>query len=480
MNRVKIVCTIGPSSASPNILENMLKHGMSLARLNMSHGTREWHQKTIRLIRKIEKKHQRPIPILLDLQGPRIRVGSISPEGMYLQKGETVLVVPTQSSQRPKIPNSNVSNRIIPIELLSMTKALKRGSTIMINDGLVELKVRRQSSKGLQCNVAVGGHVSSHKGVNLPGAVMRGPALTAKDRKDMEFGLQNKVEFFALSFVRSSNDVRMAKAYLRKKGQDIPLIAKIERPEAIKDLKNILNEAEGVMLARGDLALEMSLEAVPVLQKQILEESNRRYRFGITATQMLESMTTHPLPTRAEASDVANAVLDGSDALMLSAETSTGQYPVEAVQVMARVIGSAEQGEVFRWVPDPSHAFQDVSLPASMCMAANVAGRLNRAKAIVVFTESGSMALLMSKQRPNIPIIALTPSAVSVRRMRVFWGVSSYQIPRLTKIESKIAKAEAILKRHDVVVSGDRIVIVVGERGQNSPGANLIKVHGVT
>jgi len=475
--RSKILCTIGPKSASPKILEELLKSGMNMVRLNMSHGTQDWHRKTLRHLRSLEKRSHTPLPVLLDLQGPRIRVGLLPQSGIILQAGEYVNLTPTDSGDVPLSSSSNTPPPTLPVVYPSLTKEVKTGHTILINDGLIELHVSKVMTHAVECAVAVGGKVTSHKGINFPDTSLRGPSLTEKDLNDIRFGMDNQIDYFALSFVRSAKDIRTLKKALDRHGANIPVIAKIERPEAIRRLERILDHADGVMLARGDLAIEMSLEAVPILQKHIIAEANRRHRLVITATQMLESMTQHPLPTRAEASDVANAVLDGSDVLMLSAETSTGKYPLQTVKVMDRVIRSAEQGAVLRWEPsDPNQDLQD-AISASACLAAKSAASLTQAKAIIVFTESGATALHMSKQRSPVPIIALTPSVTSLKRMATYWGVQPFLMPQISNTDERIQMAEDIVNQHHLVKAHDRIVILSGEHAQTSTGTNLIKIH---
>lgn len=448
-----------------------------MVRLNMSHGTQEWHLNTIKAIRSVEKLRQTPLPILLDLQGPRIRIGSLPKEGIYLHTGESVKLISANSEKSRLSKYSKNKGSVIPVVFPTLTKDVKKGHKILINDGLIELLVNKATVTGLECSIVVGGKVTSRKGVNFPDTNLSGPTLTEKDLKDLLFGIENRVNYIALSFVRSAQDVRAVKTFLRKHKQDIPVIAKIERPEAIRRLSSIVDQADGVMLARGDLAIEMSLEEVPILQKHILAEANRRHRLVITATQMLESMTQHPRPTRAEASDVANAVLDGSDILMLSAETSAGQYPVQTVQIMARIIRSAEKGTVLRW--EPSKTDQEIhgSITASACIAADSAARLTQAKAIVVFTDSGATALFMSKQRPAVPIIALTPSRESLKRMTAYWGVHAYLMPQISSTDERIQQAEDIVKERGLIHSGDRIVILSGEHAQKPTGTNLMKIH---
>lgn len=443
----------------------------------MSHGTQEWHWNTIRAIRSIEKLHQTPIPILLDLQGPRIRVGSLPKTGIVLQTGQSVKLTPTTSEKSHRSKLSRNKLPVIPVVFPTLTKDVKKGNKILINDGLIELLVTKTTTTGLDCSVLVGGTVTSRKGINFPDTNLSGPTLTDKDLQDLRFGIKARVDYIALSFVRSAQDIRAVKTFLRRHGQDIPVIAKIERPEAIRRLNSILEQADGVMLARGDLAIEMSLEAVPILQKQVIAEANHRHRLVITATQMLESMTNHPLPTRAEASDVANAVLDGSDVLMLSAETSTGQYPIQTVQVMDRVIRSAERGNVLRWEPTTSDQDIDGKVTASACIAADSAARLTQAKAIVVFTDSGATALLMSKQRPSVPIIALTSFDACLKRMMTYWGVQPFFMPQVPNTDERIQMAETIVQQQHVVKPGDQVIILSGENAQKATGTNLMKIH---
>jgi len=475
--RAKILCTIGPNSASPTILEGLLQSGMDMVRLNMSHGTQTWHLAALQTIRSLEQRHETPIPVVLDLQGPRIRVGNLSRSGISLRTGETVLVIPSRSGDSNLSSTSRKKVSMIPIVFPTLTRDVKKGNNILINDGLIELLVTGTKKNALECSVTVGGKVTSHKGVNFPDTILSGPTLTEKDLKDLRFAIENQVDFVALSFVRSAKDIRAIKNVLQRDRQDIPVIAKIERPEAIEQLSEILDIADGVMLARGDLAIEMSLEAVPILQKQVIAEANRRHRLVITATQMLESMTQSPLPTRAEASDVANAVLDGTDVLMLSAETSTGQHPIRTVQVMDRIIRSAEQGNVLRWNPEKSHQDLNGAISASACIAAASVARLTKAKAIVVFSESGMTALHLSKQRPSVPIIAFTSSPASLKRMWAYWGVRAYAMPPISNTDERIRKAESLVKGHGLIKRGHRIVILSGEHAQKDTGTNLIKIH---
>ncbi|WP_454064793.1 pyruvate kinase [Candidatus Nitrospira salsa] len=477
MRRAKILCTIGPKTATSEILEGLVNGGMNMVRLNMSHGTHQWHAKTINTIRAVEKRLEMSIPIMVDLQGPRIRIGTLSKRGMDLKSGQSIALLPVDSEQSKKRGLANLKSTSLPIGYPALAQDVKPGQRVLINDGLIELRIEKVRKKSVTCMVMVGGRVTSNKGVNFPDTPLSTPSLTDKDHDDIRFAVENNVDYVALSFVRSEKDIQMTKAFLKRSGLSIPVIAKIERPEAVQHLTKILDRADGVMVARGDLAIEMTIEAVPVLQKQIIAEANRCDRLVITATQMLESMTQHSMPTRAEASDVANAVLDGSDMLMLSAETSTGEYPLQAVQVMDRVIRTAEASDVLRWEPAKTHQGNDVS--ASACVATASAARLTQAKLILVLTNSGTTAFLMSKQRPDAPIIGMTPYSDSLRRMKIFWGVDPYLMPNISNTDERIQVAETILKRQQLAKRGDRIVILSGEHGQKLTGANIMKIHKI-
>ncbi|WP_447968516.1 pyruvate kinase [Nitrospira sp. M1] len=479
MRCAKILCTIGPKTSTAQMLEALVNNGMNMIRLNMSHGVQQWHAKTINTIRAVEKKLEVSLPIMVDLQGPRIRVGTLSKNGVELTEGQTISLLSVQSGHARTSDAANVKSLCIPIGYPTLSQDVKPEQRILINDGLIELRVVKVTKKHVTCSVMVGGRVTSNKGVNFPDTTLSTPSLTEKDQHDIRFAMSHNVNYIALSFVRSEKDIQTTKAFLERSGLAIPVIAKIERPEAVQRLNAILDQADGVMVARGDLAIEMTLEAVPVLQKRIIAEANHRNRLVITATQMLESMTEHSIPTRAEASDVANAVLDGSDVLMLSAETSIGGYPIQAVQVMDRVIRNAETGNVLRWEPANTHNVQEASVAASACIAAATAARLVQAKLIIVFTNSGATALLMSKQRPDVSIIGLTPFSDSLKRMKVFWGVEPYLIPHILNTDERIQMAEAILKRHRLVKAGDRIVILSGEHDQQQTGTNLMKIHEI-
>jgi len=358
-----------------------------------------------------------------------------------------------------------------------LARDVQPGARILIDDGLVELTVNRITGGIVECTVVTGGRITSNKGINLPGTRISAPTLTDKDREDLRFGVAQGVDYVALSFVRGPDDVTAAKKFIAECGGDMPVIAKVERPEAIASLDAILNQAEGVMIARGDLGVEMGPEAVPVLQKRIIAEANRRRCLVITATQMLESMTQIPRPTRAEASDVANAVFDGTDAVMLSAETAIGRYPVEAVRVMDRIIRAAEEGVEPGFVRRSETNRGEVSFPEAICGAAAWVVAATAASAIVAFSESGTTARLISKQRPLAPIIAFTPFEPVRQRMALYWAVIPHTMQQITQTDERVHEAERRLKAEGLVKPGQRIVILSGTRIGEPGGTNLMKLH---
>jgi pyruvate kinase len=441
MRQVKIVATIGPATSSTEILKRLLDAGINVARFNMSHGTTDWHRTTIQRLRHLALEKKTPLAILVDLAGPKIRVGDLPDEGTLLQQGRNITLV-TKSGFQHQIPDQNEWHDELPVNLSHFPDGMESGQIVLIDDGNISLTVERQETERLICKVLVGGKVTSHKGVNFPGLALDIPGFTEKDADDLQVAIDGQADYVALSFVRSPQDIQTLQTALADRSMLIPVIAKIERPEALTCLDEILDVADGVMIARGDLALELSPEEVPLLQKRIITQANQRGKPVITATQMLESMTRLPSPTRAEASDVANAVLDGTDAVMLSAETSTGNYPIEAVEVMDRSLSS-----------------------------------LVGAQALVVFTESGHTAMLLARHRPTVPILALTPSETVTRQLALVWGVVSLVFPQIDDTDERINSAQDRLKKLWRLHEGQLTVIVTGERLGQSLGTNLIKVH---
>ncbi|HLZ33963.1 MAG TPA: pyruvate kinase [Nitrospira sp.] len=482
MRKAKIVCTIGPASDSLAMLDRLIENGMDVARLNFSHGTHESHAAAIRAIRQATERRRTAVAIIQDLQGPRIRVGELPQEGVEVRAGESVRFTTMlarsggqlgmQSLTRSPVPE-------IPVTYQYLARDLQPGARILINDGLIEFLADRITGGTVECTVTNGGTIMSHKGINLPDTRVSAPTLTDKDREDIRFGVSQGVDYLALSFVRGPGDISLARKFVTECGGNQPIIAKIERAEAVTALDAILEQADGVMIARGDLGVEMGPEAVPVLQKRIITEANRRRRLVITATQMLESMTQHLRPTRAEASDVANAVFDGTDAVMLSAETAVGAHPIETVQVMDRIICAAEEGTEPGWMPKVEIERGTISFPEAICTAASSAAESINASAIVAFSELGRTARLISKQRPAAPIIAFTPFEPTRRQMALYWGVRPYTMEQIEQTDARVDEAERRLKIEGLVKTGERIVILSGTRIGQPGGTNLIKLQEV-
>ena len=482
MRKAKIVCTIGPASDQLETLDRLIEQGMNAARLNFSHGTHASHASAIKTIKEAADQRRAPVAIIQDLQGPRIRVGDVADAGIVLKEQQSIRLQTVLARSGGQLGHQSVAGSTIqeiPVTYQHLARDVRPGARILINDGLIELKVEQISGGHLDCKVVVGGTVTSHKGINLPGTRVSAPTLTDKDREDIRFGVTQGVDYVALSFVRGPEDIRAAKQLIATYGGSIPVIAKIERQEAITCLDAILDEADGVMIARGDLGVEMGPEAVPLLQKRIIAEANRRRRLVITATQMLESMTQHLRPTRAEASDVANAVFDGTDAVMLSAETAIGAHPVETVQVMDRIIRAAEEGCEPGVVPKRQSDFGDMTLPEAICTAASSAASATKATAIVAFSELGLTARLISKQRPAAPIIAFTPFEPVRRQMALFWGVQPHTMQEIAQTDERVGEAERRLRTEGLVKSGERIVILSGTSIGKPGGTNLIKLQEV-
>ena len=483
MRKAKIVCTIGPASDGASVLDQLIQSGMNAARLNFSHGTHASHGQAIKGIREVADRQGVAVAIIQDLQGPRIRVGEIDGTvelraGQHVRLRTMSLRSGGQLGARTVLPADRVQE--IPVTYQALTRDIRPGAKILIDDGLVELTADRIVDGTVECTVVAGGRVTSHKGMNLPGTVVSAPTLTDKDREDVRFGVAQGVDYIALSFVRGAEDVLAAKQLIADCGGDVPVIAKIERQEAVTDLEAILGQADGVMVARGDLGVELGPEAVPVLQKRIIATANRHRRLVITATQMLESMTQHLRPTRAEASDVANAVFDGTDAVMLSAETAVGHYPVEVVQVMDRIVRAAEvetgPGFVRRASPDNRR----LMFEEAICLSASSAAAATGAHAIVAFSERGTTARLVSKQRPAAPIIGFTPFEPIRRRMALYWGVMPHTMPQIPATDERVNEAERRLKAEGLATTGQRIVILSGTRIGQPGGTNLMKLHEVS
>jgi pyruvate kinase len=462
----KIVCTIGPATRSPRMIRKLLLAGMDVARLNFSHGTHAEHAQSFAMLREAAAAFEKPIAILADLQGPKIRTGALAGGGtVSLRAGQKFVI----TTARILGDSTRVSTIFHPLP-----REVKSGDRILLCDGLIELRVERVRKQEVICQVVNGGLLGEHQGINLPGVKLRVPALTDKDRKDLRFALAHGADYIAVSFVRRPEDVLLVKSLIRRAKKDTPVIAKLEKPEAIENLEAILQASAGVMVARGDLGVEMSPERVPVVQKNIIARAREFRRPVITATQMLESMTENPRPTRAEASDVANAIFDGSDAVMLSAETAIGKYPVEAVQMMARIIEEAEASIHEYPRPVPQERLKVAETVAELVCHAS---RELHMKLIAVFTHSGFTARLISRYRPLVPIVAFTPEANTRRRMALLWGVTSRHISGVKKIDGLAAIAEKRLLEEGFVRKGDVIGIVAGTPMGIRGTTNFMKFH---
>jgi pyruvate kinase len=463
--RTKIIATIGPASSSPAVIARLIRAGMDAARLNFSHGDRDDHVRRIRNIRSEAAKAGRQIAIIQDLQGPKLRVGAMQNDAVALKRSDTVTVT-TRSMMGT---DSHFS-----VTYPRLTKDLKTGDCILLDDGRLELKVIKKLSNGLRCRIVRGGILRSHKGLNLPGAALSLPSLSHKDKEDIVFGIGQGVDYIALSFVRTAEDIIRTRRFLKAQGADTPIIAKIEKPEAVGNLNAIIEAADGIMVARGDLGVEMPPEKVPLLQKKIIEACHWGEKPVITATQMLESMIENPQPTRAEASDVANAILDGTDCVMLSGETAVGKYPVQAVEFMARIAMQAETS-VNPWPPDEDVSGPDESVAHAACRAAQE----QSANAIVTFTQSGSTSLLVSKHRPRMSIIAPTPFEHVARRISLYWGVTPVVLRPKKTTDDMISSVERIMLKKKLARQHDLIVITAGVPIGVAGSTNLMKIHRV-
>ena len=458
IRKAKIVATIGPSSQSQQIIEKLIQAGMNVARMNFSHGTHEQHEQRIDLIRRVSEQMGVSIGILQDLQGPKIRVGVLT-EPLQLAEGQEVVLYATGTA-------CPVESEVrIPVDFRQIFDSVRPPDRLLLDDGRLRLEVVSLVDRNtIRAKVVTGGTLTSHKGINLPGVRLRIAGFTEKDEVDLAFGLAHGVDAVAVSFVRTAEDVKKVRYAMGRysQGKRLPLlIAKLEKPEALENLDAILEIVDGVMVARGDLGVELPPERVPVEQKRIIRTANRNAKLVITATQMLESMINNPLPTRAEASDVANAVFDGSDAVMLSAETAAGKYPVEAVQMMDRIVSEAES-HFMEWGNEQVVAGLEQSDTASMARAAKALANDKNVTAVACFTTQGESAWLMSKIRTRVPIMGFTPNGDTARRLAFLWGTRPHLVPFAHSLDEMLDFVDAELTRSDVVELGDQVVMICG------------------
>jgi pyruvate kinase len=464
MPRTKIVCTIGPASDSPEKIKALIANGMNVARLNFSHGSQADHGEKISLIRRASDELGHPVAILQDLAGPKIRVGTIPEPGLRLEVGQP-FVLTTQDVEG--------TAQGVSVTYPNLPGEVKEGDPILLADGSIELTVKGVKRSEIYCEVMTGGVLTSHKGLNLPTRTIKADALTDKDREDLLFGLENHVDYVALSFVRKAGDILSAKEIIQQKKVDIPVIAKIEKHEAVQCISEIMEAADGIMVARGDLGVEIPLEDVPIIQKMLIRGANALGKPVITATQMLRSMVDSPRPTRAEATDVANAVLDGTDAVMLSEETASGNNPVKAVQFMTRIIARAE-------VEFPHDKYLQLTPKKEVCrsvahVACVLASHLD-ASAIVAPTYSGQTARQISRFRPRQPIIALSPNGDAVRRLALFWGCVPRLVADSSNADDRIERAAQSALKTGYVSRGDLVVITSGYPFGVAGGTKMVRV----
>ena len=463
--KTKIVATLGPATSSQEMISQLMSSGVDVFRLNYSHGDSDSKQQIVQLIRSISEKTGRHVGILADLQGPKIRVGIMAGDSMTLTKGDNVTIT---------TDNVLGENGIIPTTYPALPSDVKVGSKILLDDGLMELKVVSVTQNNVKCHVISGGELKNKKGINLPGTIVSEPSLTRKDLADLDSALEAGVDYVALSFVRQAEDVDDLKRIIYSKGLNTPVIAKIEKPEALRNFKKILVSADAIMVARGDLGVEVLAEKVPFYQKKIISACNKAGKPVITATQMLDSMVRNPRPTRAETSDVANAIIDGTDAIMLSGETAMGDFPVESVKMMDRIARDVEKNH--SWIKKDDQPIPSASISLAVAESACHAASSLSAEAIAVFTQTGGTAALISRFRPNIPIRAFTTSRKVQNKLSLIWGVSSTVIPIIVELDEAIKTVEDILLSSGYR-KGDIIVLIMGMPIDSHGSTNLLKVH---
>jgi pyruvate kinase len=473
MRRVKIICTIGPASREPDVLTNIAGAGMNVARVNFSHGTHEYHRGTIERVRQVSEQLQKPIAILADLQGPKLRVGKMQEGGVLLRKGdELVLTVEDIIGQPGRVS----------IQYKELPKRVRPGERILLDDGLLEVEVVSATDSEIVTRVIIGGLLVDNKGMNLPDASLDIPALTPKDLEDVRFALANQVDWIALSFVRTAHEVLELKSIIQNDsafGRVPPVVSKIEKPEAVRNIDAIINASDAIMVARGDLGIEVATETVPMIQKQIIAKCLAAAKPVITATQMLDSMIRNPRPTRAEASDVANAVLDGSDAIMLSGETATGSYPVESVETMVKIAEEAEKALLSTDLRMRYAAPEVYTAAGAVCHAAmQTANELN-AKAIIAPTVSGATARFIASFRPKVPVIAATPSPMVQRQLCMYWGTYPLLTRRLSNTDEVVNDAITVAQQAKLVLPGDTVVLTAGVVGSVRSATNLMMVRTI-
>jgi pyruvate kinase len=466
-NKTKIVATVGPASNSKDMLRSLILEGVDVFRLNFSHGSHEDHLKVIHAVRELNKELGSKVSLLQDLQGPKIRVQEMQPD-VVIERGQELTITTKQLLGNDKIVST--SYQLLP-------KDVKAGDMILVDDGKIELKVKSVAETEVVTEVIYGGPLKSRKGINLPFSKVSAPSLTEKDYKDLEFGIKNDMDWIALSFVRKASDIHEIKSIINKHNSQSRVVAKIEKPEALSNIDDVIAATDAIMVARGDLGVEIWLEEVPMVQKMLVEKCNKAGKPVIVATQMMESMIENPRPTRAETNDVANAVMDGADAVMLSAETAAGKYPIEVIRSMVRTIASVEKNQRmyfrFRDVnPDSPTAIHDNFVLAACKLAKDV-----NAKAIVGMTQSGYTAFQSASYRPNTNIFVFTSNSSLLTKINLVWGSQAYHYDKVNSTDETIADVESILKKEGHVKSGDIIIILASMPIHEKARTNTLKVN---
>ena len=451
--KTKIICTIGPASESYGTIERLGRAGMDVARLNFSHGTYEEHARRIESIRQASPSVGRPLAVLQDLPGPKIRTGKLKDEKVWLEDGEEIVLT---------VDEILGDEHRVSVTLETLPQDVRQGDSIFVNDGTIRLEVLNTSLTEIRCRIATGGVLSQMKGINVPGVRLSTQAVTEQDLRHLSFGLEHGVDYVALSFITCAADIQRARDFMTSRGAEVPLIAKIERREALENIDELIEAADGVMVARGDLGVEVPLHRVPIEQKRIVAKCNAVGKPVIVATQMLESMVYNPRPTRAEASDVANAILDGADAIMLSEETATGGYPVQTVGTMASIAIEAARALPYQHILTEKEGTVMPQADDAICYAAvNMADQLS-ASAILAFTTSGSTAMRVSKYRPRCPVIAVTPDEQVLRKLALFWGLTPHLVRKYHDMDEVFEQGNEIAHMLGVAKSGDLIIITAG------------------
>ncbi|MCX8095243.1 MAG: pyruvate kinase [Caldisericia bacterium] len=464
--KTKIIATLGPSSQDEKIIKQLYLNGVDIFRLNLSHGDHIYHREFINKVRKIDKF----IPILLDLQGPKLRIGKFKNKRIFLKNGKTFYLT---------TENILGDDNQVSISYKNLPKYLTKGDLILLDDGRIKLKVISISDNYIETKVMLGGELSDNKGINIPKENLDIPSLTEKDKEDIKFGIKESVDYIALSFVKNENDIIYLKNFLSKNGYSIPVIAKIEKKDAIKNIDKIIDVSDGVMVARGDLGIEVNLEEIAILQKKILNKTLFSEKFSITATQILDSMVERMYPTRAEVSDITNAIFDGTDALMLSQETAVGKYPVQAVKFLNKVSQKVEKWLPYEnWLISMEFYIKDNPL-LSICYSAVLLALKVRAKAIIVTTETGKTAINISRFRPNVPVVALTPNEKVLKQLKVYWGIVPILVNKFRNESDIIETIESEAKKLDILKKGDFYVSVSGIIPGVPGGTNMIKLNKV-